>query len=77
VELRKQMVERYQYAKTVPGTRSYHQFIPLSNTKLAAKRYPKKMIIRLHSTLNATQRLYKLKLLGLFHAYTMVSLRLV
>ena len=37
VELRKQMVERYQYAKTVPGTRSYHQFIPLSNTKLAVK----------------------------------------
>ena len=29
--------ERYAPAKTLPGTRSYHQFIPLSHSKIGAK----------------------------------------
>lgn len=36
--IRNEMKERYSHAKTVPGTRSYHQFIPLSTNTIAAKR---------------------------------------
>ena len=32
------MEERYKMAKTVPGTRSFHHFVPLSASKVATKR---------------------------------------
>ena len=31
------MEQRYTLAKTLPGTRSYHNFVPISKTKLATK----------------------------------------
>lgn len=37
VEVRQRMLERYVSAKTLPGTRSYHQFIPLSHSKIGVK----------------------------------------
>ena len=35
---REKMRERYEKAKTVPGTRSFHHFVPLSHSKIATKR---------------------------------------
>ena len=37
IEVRQHMQERYASAKTLPGTRSYHQFIPLLHSKIGAK----------------------------------------
>ena len=37
IEVRQQMQERYASAKTLPGTRTYHQFIALSHSKIGAK----------------------------------------
>ena len=37
IEVRQQMQERYASANTLPGTRTYHQFIPLSHSKIGAK----------------------------------------
>jgi hypothetical protein len=35
--IRSEMKQGYATAKTLPGTRSYHNFIPISNTKIGAK----------------------------------------
>ena len=37
-ETRKKLKSRLELAKTIPGTRSYHQFIPITNHKIGAKR---------------------------------------
>jgi hypothetical protein len=37
IKIRSEMVQRYTNAKTLPGTRSYHHFVPLRTTKIAAK----------------------------------------
>ena len=35
--IRVNMEERYKRADTVPGTRSFHQFIPISDSVIGAK----------------------------------------
>ena len=36
--LREELKSRFQLARTVPGTRGYHQFVPISIAKIGAKR---------------------------------------
>jgi hypothetical protein len=36
--IRLKMQERYSTAKTIPGTRSYHEFVPLNNTEIGLRR---------------------------------------
>ena len=36
--VREKMKKRYENARTIPGTRSYHHFQPISTTKIGAKR---------------------------------------
>ena len=36
-EYRKDLVSRYNKARTVPGTRSFHQFVPISSNSIGAK----------------------------------------
>ena len=37
MKIRSEMVQRYTIATTLPGTRSYHHFVPLGRTKIATK----------------------------------------
>ena len=40
--IRREMEQRYTTAKTLPGTYSYHNFTPISNTKIRTKAVPEK-----------------------------------
>ena len=44
------MKSRLELAKTIPGTRSYHQFIPITNHKIGAKRISedKEIVLEYH-----------------------------
>ena len=35
--IRSEMEQRYATAKTLPSTRTYHNFVPMSNTKIGTK----------------------------------------
>jgi hypothetical protein len=37
-QVRKSLTERFSHAKTIPGTRSFHQFVPLDDNTIRAKR---------------------------------------